>query len=147
VSQFNLYNISAQAGEWVARSNGVPLMINTANTVSFNSGPMLGANGTYAFDGQVAEIIIYNSFLTPEQRTTVTLYLQSKYNIFGDPNLDANLDDIPDYIDLRIGINPSLPIGNQLPATPTPTPTPTPPPNDPTPPVVTLITPPEATLN
>lgn len=63
------------------------------------------------------------------------------------PVTDQNDDGIPDYIDLRIGINPAAPIGNQLPAAPLPTPTPTPPPSDPSLPVITLTAPPGATLN
>jgi hypothetical protein len=63
------------------------------------------------------------------------------------PVVDQNGDGIPDYIDLRIGIDPTVPIGNSLPASPTPVPTPTPPPSDPNAPVITLLAPPGATLN
>jgi len=83
VTQFSLFNVSAQSGQWTGRIDGVTLLNSTTNTVSFNSSPLLGSNGSNPFDGQIAEVIVYNSVLNAAQRTTVGQYLQGKYNLPG----------------------------------------------------------------
>ena len=43
----------------------------------------LGHNGSLGFNGEIAEVIVYNSVLTAAQRTTVGQYLEYKYNLPG----------------------------------------------------------------
>jgi Concanavalin A-like lectin/glucanases superfamily/Fibronectin type III domain len=83
VANYGIYNVSAQAGLWTARVDGVTLFKSTTNTVSFGSNPVLGSNGSQSFDGEIAEVIIYNSVLSAAQRAAVGEYLESKYNLPG----------------------------------------------------------------
>jgi hypothetical protein len=83
VGQFSLYNVSAQSGQFVARIDGVTLFSSATNTVTFSGSPAVGNNGTYGFDGQIAEVIIYNRVVTAAERLTVGQYLQGKYNLPG----------------------------------------------------------------
>lgn len=93
VDQYSLYNVSAQSGQWTARIDGVTLLNSTSNSVSFNSSPMLGTDGSNPFDGEIAEVIVYNMVLSDAQRATVGQYLQNKYNLPGIsvPSNPANL--------------------------------------------------------
>jgi len=70
------------------------LYSNTTNQVSFATTPYLGTNGSYPFDGEVAEIMIYNTVLSAAQRASVGEYLQGKYNLaFGTGS--GNTDGVP----------------------------------------------------
>ena len=84
VTQYSLYNVSGQAGQWTARIDGMTLLTSATNTGAFTTSPFLGKDGNgNMFDGAVAEVIIYNTVLTAAQRTTVGQYLQGKYNLPG----------------------------------------------------------------
>jgi hypothetical protein len=235
LSSYHIYNVSAEAGLWQNRFNGIVQFTALNNFVLFDPTSVLGAGDGVSFTGDVAELLAFNRVLTEDERQSVGQYLQSKYNLatppttptgfsatasspnsitvswqpvsgadvyslersldginftpvdlidaptasyvdygvptggtvtyqvqaisyagispftstisIASPSTDLNGDGIPDYIDQRIGIDPTVPIGNALPASPTPTPVPTPPPADPSPIVITLLAPPGATLN
>ena len=78
IDQFNVYNVSSQAGAWVAQLNGDVVRRDPSNTVAFTGVPLLGGGGT-TWSGDIAELIIYDHVLTADERAAVTGYLASKY--------------------------------------------------------------------
>jgi hypothetical protein len=89
LNQFNLYNVSSQTSEFVTRLDGQEQFRITSNTVFFPSAPMLGGGvyGRHRFGGDIAELIIFNRVLTPQERGRVEFYLTDKYSL---PNYDPN---------------------------------------------------------
>ncbi len=84
LNTFNLYNSSAQSGGWVSRINGILLNQQTANSVSWRGNPSIGSfGGASPFDGDVAEILVYDRVLTSAERDAVGQYLTSKYQLPG----------------------------------------------------------------
>lgn len=84
LTDWNLYNISSKANEWVARINGNVIYTTTSNTVGWRSNPVFGTSSTAfgaGFNGLIAEVIMYNSFLTPADRLKVRAYIAGKYGI------------------------------------------------------------------
>lgn len=81
---FNIYHVRAKANEWTAWYNG-NLLFNstTSNTISFTTTPKFGSNntGTSFLDGDVAELIIYDRELTPNQRYHIEAALGLKYGV------------------------------------------------------------------
>ena len=83
IAQWHVYNVSAAAGEWVARVNGVQQHRATSNTVFWNATPLLGHNGSYGFDGEIAEVLVFDRVLTGFERTTVQEYLAGRHRLAG----------------------------------------------------------------
>jgi hypothetical protein len=81
IDSFHLYNVSAQAGSWFSRFNGVIHYSAMGNTVYFNEGADLGSG----FDGDIAELIVYDHVLSDSDRTLVTSYFGAKYALFAIP--------------------------------------------------------------
>ena len=88
-TEWHLYNVSAKAGEWVARQNGRPFYTSTSNTVGFRNNPIIGSG--YAiyggFQGDIAEVLVYDHVLTDAERANVGQYLGYKYGISMNPAL------------------------------------------------------------
>ena len=88
ITQWHTYNVSAKTNQWSARINGQVQLQATSNTVFFNtntwSPPQLGSS-YYSFDGQIAEVIIYDRVLSHEERTGAQSYLQQKHRLDDDP--------------------------------------------------------------
>jgi hypothetical protein len=90
LTSFNIYNVTAATGLWASRMNGALLYSTPSNSFEAPTGALiLGANVPYYvgdfFDGDIAEIIVYNQALTDDQRSTVGQYLQAKYSLSGIP--------------------------------------------------------------
>ncbi|MGA3008426.1 MAG: fibronectin type III domain-containing protein, partial [Opitutaceae bacterium] len=118
IQQFHLYNISSSSAEWTQRFDGVVNYDAVGNAVGFRTAPTLGGGGSN-FLGDIAEIIVYNYVLSPQQRETVGFYLNSKYAfapgrpIAFDTYRDGNYDGLPDGLDRQLGFNPaSLDVDN-----------------------------------
>ncbi len=83
ITAYHLYNATSRLNEWIARINGLTLFQSSTNTVSFRSDPMLGRTpqfaNNYFFDGDIAEMIVYDSVLSNALREAVNLYLVKKY--------------------------------------------------------------------
>jgi hypothetical protein len=82
IDQPVLYNVVSSATEWTARLNAVVAYTTSSNTVGFRSEPVLGASqGFYSsgFQGDIAEIIIYDHSLMESERRSVVGYLTKKY--------------------------------------------------------------------
>ena len=85
LTNWHIYNVVSEAGNYEARINGAaPIIDLTSNTVGFTAQPRLGradGNSSAYFSGEVAELIMYNQGLNSAQRVIVTNYLASKYRI------------------------------------------------------------------
>lgn len=80
----HLYNLRASDTEGVLAMNRGIVSVNAGNarTGTENAIPMgVRQGGDFYFNGDIAEVIIYNKVLTAEERTAVANYLTEKYNI------------------------------------------------------------------
>ena len=85
LNTFNLYNVSAASGGWTSRINGAVLFTRSSNTVGWRTAPVLGFNASSNyFNGDMAEVIIYDRVLTAAERESVGQYLYTKYQL---PNI------------------------------------------------------------
>lgn len=99
LTTFNLYNISSSASSWIARLNGSALTVYgqdwrtgayspitiTNNTVDFPPNLFLGGYVNGSFDGDIAEVIVYNRVLSTAERETVRKYLSLRYALGPQP--------------------------------------------------------------
>jgi hypothetical protein len=112
ITQWRLYNVSASSTEWTARMDGATFYTQGANTVGFTSSPLIGRGfDGYYWQGDMAEILVYDHVLTPEERETVGFYLNNKY-AFTSPTTfdnfrDGNYDGLPDAVDRQLGYDPT----------------------------------------
>lgn len=79
-SNFRIYEVVTQAGEWTSYIDRTQHFTTATNTVGFAATPTLGRSVTgYSLDGDLAEFIVYDSALTGTTRTDVEDYLYSKW--------------------------------------------------------------------
>ena len=73
------------AGDWRAWLNGALLFSTSTNTAGFGAAPLLGraegTGGPYHFDGDLAEVVVYDAALSDGDRQRVERYLGGKYGI------------------------------------------------------------------
>ncbi len=83
LTQPHLLNTSISAsGESSLRLNAAETITLTGQTVSFRTDPALGIDRySEAFNGDIAEVIVYDRVLTSAERTIVQTYLATKYGI------------------------------------------------------------------
>jgi prepilin-type N-terminal cleavage/methylation domain-containing protein len=82
LNTWHMYNVSTAPGSWTARFDGSVLFHSDENTVTFTEYPYLGMSPSGIFlNGEIAEVIMYNSVLSPEMRELVQGYLQEKYGL------------------------------------------------------------------
>ncbi|WP_165920183.1 LamG-like jellyroll fold domain-containing protein [Chthoniobacter flavus] len=75
---YHLYDALSQPNEWTARQNGRLYYTTNVNNVKFATNPQLGLNYSY-FQGDVAEILMFNRALTPDERHAVEGYFTRKF--------------------------------------------------------------------
>ena len=88
-AQWHVYNVSSKAGEWVARINGVQQARITSNSIFWpnsSNPPLLGHNGgsnndSRYFDGDIAEVLVFDKTLTDPERRAVERYLSGKHRL------------------------------------------------------------------
>jgi hypothetical protein len=87
LSQWHIYNVSAQTGDWGARINGLLQTSSTSNAPYFVSNPQIGvsAGGAAFFGGDIAEVIFFDRELSPAERNVVSSYLNNEYGIVALP--------------------------------------------------------------
>ncbi len=86
LDQPNLYNVVSDTSLWAVRMNGALEYETLSNTPAFRSDPSLGRGSSYyskSFDGDVAEIIIFDRALSDNERNLVSAYLGEKYDLVG----------------------------------------------------------------
>jgi hypothetical protein len=84
LANYNLYNVDADASSWTARLNKTQLFNATSNTFEQREkiiGRSVDVNNFYYYDGDLAEIIAYNTVLSSTNRSKVEDYLYSKWAI------------------------------------------------------------------
>jgi hypothetical protein len=85
---WHLYNVLSEINNWQYIFNGALHFSTTSNTYTSgpqSTGPFIGRStvgGIYSFLGSIAEIVVYNSSLTTEQREQVSEYLRAKYSLY-----------------------------------------------------------------
>jgi hypothetical protein len=143
----------------MVRLNGVVHSAATANTFGYSSSPLLGYSGGYYFDGDIAELLIYNRVLTQQERLATERYLYFRFNTahpaeLNDP-IDTDGDGLTDFAEISMGTNPLVAdtdgdgvtdYYDAFPLDPTRSAIPGGEPNDTTPPVITLEQPAGSTL-
>ena len=96
--------------EWTSRINGTIQFTTASNTVGFWPWPAIGSGGAVSgygstnFDGDIAEILIYDHALSQADRDAVTAYCKGKYGL-----LDSDGDGIVDWKEVQLGTNPNNP--------------------------------------
>jgi len=117
IGQFHIYEVNSQAGSWQTWMDGLPLYpvvgsqipTSTANSVGFAPAPHLGyssiQNPSY-FNGDIAEMIVYNRSLTNDERASLHQYLAVKYLL---PNFDVDGDGLTTAEDIALGLDPLNP--------------------------------------
>jgi hypothetical protein len=108
----HLYNVAVSSAGQVVRFNGNIFYRSPAASISWNPNPLLGSRGSSSpcFDGDIAEVIIYDHMLSPQEREAVGYYLNTKYALtdpvtFGHYR-DSNFDGLTDYQDYIQGLDP-----------------------------------------
>lgn len=81
LTQWRHFDVAAGAGRWTAWLNGLALHDSIENTVSFRTDPLIGHNGVTGWDGDLAEIIVYDRVLTPAERESAGAHLAQRYSL------------------------------------------------------------------
>ncbi|MDD2763158.1 MAG: chitobiase/beta-hexosaminidase C-terminal domain-containing protein [Opitutaceae bacterium] len=85
LSAYHVYNASSQPDEWIARLDGGLLFASITNQVAFRNNPMLGRTPQFAndyfFDGDIAEIMVFDRVLSDAERQAVEHYLFQRYDL------------------------------------------------------------------
>ena len=85
LTNFHLYNVSATSNSWTARLNKTQLFTTATNTFSQEErtiGRSVGSNAVfYYFNGDISELIVYNSVLSANDRTSIENYLYQKWGL------------------------------------------------------------------
>lgn len=87
LASWRVYGVMSASADWRAYLDGTLVFSTGTNTVAFGATPLIGhdsriAGGNYTYtDGDIAEVIIYNSALTTLRREQVETYLGDKYGI------------------------------------------------------------------
>jgi len=108
LTNFGLYNVGGSGAGWFMNFNGQSRCRLTANTVAFRQNAMIG-DGTWCnFDGDIAEVIIYDRVLTDSERQAVRVYIHQKYGFNtspwdGDPDGDYDHDGLSNAQEEALG--------------------------------------------
>jgi hypothetical protein len=82
---WQVYQVSAEAGRWTSRINGRVGWTSAENTVTFSPAPTLGYAGGLnfgrSFNGQVAEILVFDRSLSEPERAAIARYLQARFGV------------------------------------------------------------------
>ena len=81
-TDFRLLNIYSAASDWGLYVNGSSVHTTATNTVGFNAAPRLGhsqGNSSTQFEGDFAEIFMFDGKLSASDRTAMEDYVADKY--------------------------------------------------------------------
>jgi len=110
ITDQHLYSVVSSSTEWTSRINGAIQFTTASNTVGFWPWPVIGSGGAVSgygstnFDGDIAEVLIYDHALSQADRDAVTAYCKAKYGL-----LDSDGDGIVDWKEVQLGTNPNNP--------------------------------------
>lgn len=93
--EFKLFNFSNNLVGKNIEQNGLSIAGNTNTTdlISFNNASIGNFLNTDYLDGDIAEILIFNTNLTEEYKSIVLDYLNTKYNLYISDDTNLYLDD------------------------------------------------------
>jgi hypothetical protein len=80
----HIFSARSSSSGGAVRADGVDGGTSVSNILSANSGNLLlgvRSDGTYYFNGDIAEVILYNTNLSTSDRSTVEHYLANRYGI------------------------------------------------------------------
>lgn len=113
---FHIFNAKATSGKAVLRIDGNTSYVSQDARSAEISSLILGVrrNGSYYFNGDIAEVIIYNSNLSDAESTLISEYLADKYSItltpFTTPTQQASSVVFSNYVEG--GVTTSVTEGN-----------------------------------
>lgn len=82
ITSYHHYHPASRATGWSAKINTNTVFSIGVNAVSLPTGaPLLGI-GVDPFDGDIVELMIYNSKINAEERSTINEYLRRKYGLW-----------------------------------------------------------------
>jgi hypothetical protein len=90
INQPVIYNVLSHSNAWAMRFNGALFHERRTNTVQFAAAPCLG-RGASGFEGDIAEILLFDRVLTDAERDTVGAYLNSLYAVTASPAAPSGL--------------------------------------------------------
>jgi hypothetical protein len=78
----SVYNVSSAPNAFTSRINNVQHFTTATNTVGWDGTPRIGCDGSgaYRLDGDVAEVVMYDTVLSGADRSAVYSYLSGKWN-------------------------------------------------------------------
>ena len=107
MTNYVVYNVSAQTDDWRVRLNGRTQSVEVTNTVQFGTTAYLGRNAyDNFFLGDIAEVIAYDRVLAAPERSALNVYLSTKY--VSPAELDTDGDGMPDAWEIANGLNPNV---------------------------------------
>jgi hypothetical protein len=80
LTNFHLYNPLSRQGEWAIRLNGAMKYHNATNAIGLTATPALGL-GAGGFDGDIAEVLLFNRVLNSTERQGLGNYLNQRYQL------------------------------------------------------------------
>ena len=86
LTQYHIYNVVSAVDVWANRINSGVVFATTNNTADYSGSFSLGSSsdGTY-FDGNIAEMVLFDRPLSVAERNTVFSYLANRYSISVSP--------------------------------------------------------------
>jgi len=79
--QWTVYSARSGAGKWDNWINGQRLFVTTTNTVGFSATPTIGYSSSVAFGGRTAAVLLYNRFVTDNERVLIERWLRDYYGL------------------------------------------------------------------
>lgn len=91
LTSWRVYNVTSQAGSWVSRLDGTQIFSTGTNVVGFPTNPRLGTSHdlTVNFDGDVAELLLFDVAIGATDRAQVQNYLNVKYALAAAAAIDG----------------------------------------------------------
>lgn len=80
----SIYAVRGKTNDWRAEYNGVTVSTSVSNAPSFVIKPRIGGFSNYGvpfYEGDIAEILYYDRFITDEEMATLRVYLAAKWGI------------------------------------------------------------------
>jgi len=94
ITSFHVYNVGGDANSWFQNINGTQYCRTTSNTVGFRSNPTIGDGQGCGFDGDLAEVLVYDRVLSVDERAQLLSYFNTKYSL-GSQSADATPPSAP----------------------------------------------------
>ena len=100
IDEYHVYSVSSKPGEWISRLNGNVFIESTTNTVDWKKTPKIGRSTGVSFDGDFAEVLMFDRVLTTKERDYILTYFANKYNIAASPS-DTDFDGLTDNWEIQ----------------------------------------------